>query len=58
VGDDVATLVHDSDCRSVLLGLVSAADDPTSSIEAAASKLKIGEPQFISVIFTRSPGHN
>jgi len=40
---DLATLAHDGHCRSPLVGLISAAADPTSGIEAAAKKLKIGE---------------
>jgi len=50
---DLVTLARDNDCRSPLVGLISATADPTSGIEAAAKKLKIGEPisRCISVIF-------
>jgi len=42
---DLANMALENDCRSPLIGLISAGSGPTNSIEAAAKKLKIGEPK-------------
>jgi len=47
---DLARLARDGDCRSPIVGLVSADADPTVCIEAVAKNLKIGEPKSLCEI--------
>jgi len=53
---DLVKLAQENNCRSPLVGLISDGADPTSSIEAAAKTLKIGEPK--SCCFLCHLGHS